>query len=279
MGTWPTISGQNIRAVGQDASTSAVTVSSSGSANTKGSYAELVASTPYDARAILLSYYHQTGSAAGHLLDLAVGAAASEQVIVPNIPHGGLFFSVGPAAFPVSTTILLPISVPKGSRIAARLQSSSGSNGFLVAASLVAADSIAIPSLSLCRAYGMNVGTSLPNNVDSGGSANTKGAWVELSAALEYATRYMILFAIHTNTAVPAAPNSYYVDLGLGAAAAEAVVVPDLFRRENGNLVNQTANYPLPVNLAKGVRIAARAQSSTTDAQDRLTGVGVLAFS
>jgi len=96
----------------------------SASANTKGSYTQLVAATSADYDGFYLSFNNVKASVtnAYYLLDVAVGALGSESVIVPNIvlTPGGMITSPG-------STGPFWINIPAGSRIAARAQASSAS--------------------------------------------------------------------------------------------------------------------------------------------------------
>lgn len=110
-------------------STIGTAIDPGGTANTKGSYSQLTASTSYDLLGFILGYDTQaqtTGSTSTFqvLLDIAVGAGGSEIVILPNIPltickSTTRLFNISPWK-----TAFLPIAIPAGTRIAARAQAS-----------------------------------------------------------------------------------------------------------------------------------------------------------
>jgi hypothetical protein len=199
-------------------------------------------------------------------------------VVVPNIPVGG-YFTTTLGAIPITQTVYLPISIVKGSRLAARCQGSAGTQTLLIVAHLIAGGPLGPASYSTCRALGINPATSKLVSCDPGGTANTKGSWTEIVASTEFPIRYAILYLSHRDVATPAASGSHYVDIGIGAAASESIIVADLWRRDNVDILGSLHAYPMPLMVPKGVRIAARAQSSVIDAEDRLSGVGLLAFS
>lgn len=98
-----------------------------GTANTKGVYSQLVASTFGDIGGIFATFDQQntasgTASLAYYLIDIAVGASGSETVIVPNIPMsvfiGGTITQFG------GYLPYIPVQIPAGSRISVRAQSS-----------------------------------------------------------------------------------------------------------------------------------------------------------
>lgn len=95
-------------------------ITSSVSTNTKGSYTQLVASTAKDYCGLLLvPDTNQSGTATALLLDIAIGAGGSEQVIVPNFYQSSFNDKVA--------TSFVPINIPSGTRISARCQSATAS--------------------------------------------------------------------------------------------------------------------------------------------------------
>lgn len=102
-------------------------------ANTKGVYTQITASTTNDLAGFCLGFDNQTDSTSGTvgleywLLDIAVGAAASEQVLVPNLLV--VCRSNNSNAFIVNTTTpYMPIQIPAGTRISARAQCSTNTS-------------------------------------------------------------------------------------------------------------------------------------------------------
>jgi len=86
------------------------TLTASAAGNTKGSYAQLIASTARDYSGLIVLAYGQ--SATEYLMDIAIGASGSEQVIMPNVMLG----IASMAGF------YIPLAVPSGTRVAARCQ-------------------------------------------------------------------------------------------------------------------------------------------------------------
>ena len=97
------------------ASTALTDVTTGGSAHTKGSWAQLAAATVDDTDAVVLRLGGHTtsGVASPALLDIGVGAAGSEQVLVENLDLGNHTFR---------SFLHLPVIIPAGSRVAARVQ-------------------------------------------------------------------------------------------------------------------------------------------------------------
>lgn len=120
-------SGSAIDTYGFSAATNLGTaVDPGGSANTKGSYTTIIPSVTNDLAGFILAFDMQgitTGSVGGGLswlIDIAVGASGSEQVIIPNLYQFGLTPAGGVFLIPFNT--YLPIQLPAGTRISARAQ-------------------------------------------------------------------------------------------------------------------------------------------------------------
>jgi hypothetical protein len=118
-----------IDAVGQSAAKG--TIMTAGAINTKGAYAQLSASTSRDYMGFSLGFSASVGSVpnASSLIDIAIGAAGSEQVIVPNYQF---WCGSGTLPSPTITSPVYPVLIPSGSRVAARFQNTSGSGSIEV---------------------------------------------------------------------------------------------------------------------------------------------------
>ena len=97
-------------------------------------------------------------------------------------------------------------------------------------------------------------------NVAASSTINTKGAWVELIASTTATTDWL---SVLTNTVSSGVDTSSLIDIGIGAAGAETVLVENV--AAGYTTVNTTFHNPimLPVRIASGTRITARAQSTT----------------
>lgn len=234
-----------------------------GAANTKGAYTEYVTSTSFDA----IGFFISNGSSGGNvdtLHDVAIGAAGSEQIIVPDILISGSNEGVA------GNFVYFPIAIPGGTRIALRRQASTAATALNVVVILVGAG--ALPAQRLQRAvnYGAAAADSGGVSIDPGGVANTKGSWVQIAASTSADIKWLVVcIGNQLNTVRTGA--TWLLDLAIGAAAAEQLVVPDI------NLVAQASSdfmnprlLGLPVSIPAGTRLAARASCTTTDATDRL---------
>lgn len=109
--------------VGTTSAEFGATITASATPHTKGSYTALIAATAYDAYGItvLIGGTATTASVnARALMDVAIGAAASEVVLLPNLMCGNV--AAQNAASCMCVMYHFPIYIAAGSRLAARLQ-------------------------------------------------------------------------------------------------------------------------------------------------------------
>ena len=95
-----------------------IAVAAAASANTKGSWFEITASTEFASQYLVLSTLNDGTSSSAHLLDLAVGSSGSEQIIIPDL----LLYNVA-GSLMSNARVCIPFALPAGVRLAARIQS------------------------------------------------------------------------------------------------------------------------------------------------------------
>jgi hypothetical protein len=100
-----------------------VAIDPGGTANIKGAWTQLIASSPVEVDAISIMIgqagdVNRTNNATA-LLDIGLGASGSEAVIIPNLFLRWTTTLDGPF---LTGEVILPISIPSGSRLAARGQ-------------------------------------------------------------------------------------------------------------------------------------------------------------
>ncbi len=244
MGDWPVLSHTKW---GQDDLTFnpyTLTITPHASANTKSVYTQIVAAAPFDVAGLLFAVQTLAG-ASTQLVDIAIGAAASEQIIVPN----ALF-----AADPVGSNRALihkfiPIFIRKGSRIAVRFQSAAAAAYFKMKVQLLAAGGFAgFQPPSKYEAWGAVTGTS-GGTVATSGAANTKGAYAQLIAATALTSRWVILSVGRGSI------DDVATDIAIGGAGSEQIIIPNIYSTSEGDI---PGGLLLPWAVPKGTRIAAR---------------------
>jgi hypothetical protein len=263
MSDWPRTSGSRVSAFGVDTSTSdGVSVTASGTANTKGAWTELIPSTGHSATAIEVSFNHSSLLSGTFLLDIGIGASGSETVLVPD-----LLFSGNWQGFPAPA--LLPITVPAGTRLSARVACSTASAVARVSGHLFTGGFDAPSPRSLITAYGVNAAGSNGTSVDPGATAHTKGAWTQIAASTSAVARTLLVgIGIGNNAAVTTA--TWLCDVAVGASGSEQILIPDYHVNVAAiETIGPSLSPPIPVSVPAGSRLAARAQC-ITDATDRL---------
>ena len=268
MGDWGLTWNAQEDTVADDQAVSAGTVlTASASTNTKGAWAQLVAATPIDAHAIAVIIRTNT---ADQMMDIAVGPAGQEHVIVPNLITGDDGKSGSRPIF------YLPISIPKGSRLSGRNQSTTGGALQSLIVMLMNHGSGASPPMGRITDYGTAVADSGGTGVDPGATLNTKNSWAELVAATSWPIRALVM-AIGNQNNSARTTATWLLDIAVGAAGQEHAIIPDIILSANssGDLMQPPVLGPFPVAIPPGSRITARAQCNISDATDRLFDVAV----
>jgi hypothetical protein len=105
--------------------------------------------------------------------------------------------------------------------------------------------------------------TSLGTSITHPGVANTKGSWIQLSASIPFSASFLLVMG------TPGIGGFHpLVDIGVGAAAAEYVIAPNL--HFNAASVPNMTCYSVPCSIDVGQRLAARMQSNTTSGNANL---------
>lgn len=98
-----------------------------GTANNKGSYTQITASTTNDASMLYVCMHGGASTGTTGLLDIAIGGSGSEVIIIPDIPFCFNENNIeGVQSVGVNPCMVgpIPVQIPAGTRIAARIQTS-----------------------------------------------------------------------------------------------------------------------------------------------------------
>lgn len=260
--------GQRVENAGASTAVSrGTTITAAATANTKGSYTQLVASTAFDASYILVMI-DDHAAAVDYLIDIAIGAGGSEQVILSNLIATG-----GTGSLSYGMTYLFPINIPEGSRVTARCQASTLSSAVRISVLLFGAGIANPETQTIVTTYGDNTVDSGGVSVDSGGVANTKGSYSQIVATTTYAVSSIIVAIGNQRNGVRSS-QSWLMDIAIGAGGSEQVIVPNLvFNASTSPDIVTPQYYYLPLTIPEGSRIAVRTQSDGIDATDRLMDV------
>ncbi len=240
--------------------------------NTKGAYSQLVASTAADTCFIEIDIFGWGSAASLGAVDIAVGAAGSEQVIINN-----LVLSDSTAS--ASAHYAFPVAIPAGTRISARAQSNvTATNTTFCSVILFDGAFTQNEGYGGVNSIGFNAGGSGGTGIDPGAVANTKSAYVQLTASTTVDFMGLVVNADISTSTTSASFPSWFVDIAIGAAASEKDIIPNIFFLSVGagaaNIVTPCSPLVLiPVPIPSGTRISARAQCGVTTATARLIGI------
>jgi len=258
-------SATEIETGGAVASTSRPTaVVCGGSAHTKHtSYTELLAATAFQAQGIIVQILRDAGAPVDGLIDLGIGAASSERALISNIG----WFNISDFCF---VYYYFPLKIAAGSRISGNAQSTAATQNPKVQVTLVGGGPFGQEGFTEVTTYGANTADSGGVSVDPGAAANTKGAWSEIVASTATPIRQLLIY-LGNQVNTGRATASWHFDVGVGAAASERVVIPNLMTNNflNFNEFRPNTYGPIPCYIPSGSRIAMRAQCDITDATDR----------
>ena len=257
------------------ATTSGTIVAPNATAHTKGAYVELIASTGIDYNELILQLQVDDVDL-NCLVDIAIGAAASEQIIISDVSITGIDASTGRSV----DTLPLPIHIPKGTRISARCQSAATSGiGVFISGMGIASGMGGSSPLNRVTTEGADTAATKGVEIDPGAVAHTKGVWVEITASTlrDYAG-FLMATDQNNNTGVGAIGWLY--DVAIGGAGSEEIIVHDLMRGSMtfGHNTGQTSPY-ISVAIPKGTRVSVRGQASTTNLNDRKFAATIIGVS
>lgn len=252
--TWPrTLPVERYEQIGVDnTNTRGTAVATSASLNTKGSYVQLKAATDRRVSGLYVTLQNLSASVVGYLVDIAVGGAGSEQVVIANV------FMITGGGNSYQSTVFIPVSIPAGTRISARAQATAGSQTIYVMA-VGFSETLEAPILpGNVVSYGPDIVNSVSEFVQSG-SANVEGSWKQYSASTSRRIRSL---SIVIN------PNSSgdwigLLDVGVGGSGSEVAVIEGIPISNEGAADRQNMVNPwLPVDIPAGTRLSMRMQTN-----------------
>lgn len=245
-----------------------IEVATDASGDTMGSWVELNASTPKEYNGVLITVARPSPGNVSMLIDIGVGAAGFEAVIVEALP-----LRSNTVNDESGYTIFIPLRIEESSRVVARAQSGDGSDTCRV--SMHGCDN-SNQLFENCITFGDDKANSTLTEYDPGAVADTKGSWTELVAETDDAMAYIGLMAALSNLSVTTC--HWFVDIGVGDAGSEQVVAEDLYVGTHSNFDKAVPALigMFPLDIPSGSRIAVRASCTITDATDRIIDLAVI---
>jgi hypothetical protein len=234
-----------------------VTVTTSATANTKGAYAQLTASLATAARGGFVWSVSSTTGVFDHGFDLAIGAAGSETIVVPD-----LFF---PSSANVANDLWIPMQLPSGVRVAVRGQSKTGSKTSLHSVRPVALGWLPSEMPQRCETLGFTAGTTAAVSVTPSATANTKGSFATIgTTTIDW--RYLIVNLGYLQGGARTASTGR-LDVAVGAG--NTVIIPDI-RFLNTNTTQRPVMPwvvgPFPCSIPSGTAVSCAASASAASA-------------
>lgn len=229
------------RATSRSTSYTAISVTLGAVANTKGSWSQVVASTSGTVGMVRLRAMNYANAVAhATLLDIGIGAAGSEVVVVPNVTVGG---GGAPNAFG-GLIIDIPVSIPAGTRVAVRAQSQRTSYSFSINVVLLSALDAATTPTSLDT---LGVSTATSSGTAMSGAS---GTYVQITSATTRDYQGLIVVpAIAANGTLSGTATVTFT-LAVGAAGAEVDYTTCVLATDGGIGVH---NNILPSLFAGGL--------------------------
>ena len=250
-----------------------------GGANVKGSWVQITAATSfaYDSVTLILLQPVTDGGGDSFLVDIGIGAAASEIVVVPNIHFDG---SRGSFADWTATITLLPITVASGSRLACRCQAFGAAGSRTIDVFVVGRSGGSNLNRAITGpvvAYGVLTASTNATLVDQGAVANTYGAWTQIVLSTSSAHNFLQVLVTNNDQNIGTAINNVFdFQVGLGGVGVETIIGQFRFGVSNGvGIVSIPA--PLFAQIPSGTRIIARCKCDSVTASARNATFMILA--
>ena len=241
----------------------------SGLANTKGAYAQVVASTPYASSRLFIITEFASASLRFFLLDIATGGAGAETVVVSNIALDSNSDNCTAGFIPIS------VDIPAGTRVSVRIQSNTTTQTVTLGVLL---EDRALASLANPSTYGTDTGNSRGTQIDPGTTINTKGTYVQLSASTSSRIDVLALcLTIGVGATAITTGVRWMIDVATGGAGAETIVIPDITVVANSPAdAIRPATLWFPISIPASTRLAVRCSCSLNTATVRLLCVTLI---
>ena len=249
-------------------STVGTQITASSTAGSKGSWTQLIASTAKEYHWLIVGFTANNASATitNVVVDIGIGAASSEIVLVPDLLVGSqpsITTDFAPHLY------VFPIRVPSGSRLSAR--SASGPAGSQTCRVLMwlFGKNPKVPSWtgSKVTAYGITLSGDARGVAVTPGVSAAEGSWTQIVSSTGDRCEYIVPgWGMPQTTTV--ANQVYALDFGFGASSAEQALVRDiLFMTDTSERVHGGWCMPIYADLPASTRLVARLSQHSTTAQ------------
>src|SRR3569832_180041 len=216
--------------------------------NSKGSWAQVTASLPFEVCGVVVQWRGNACTSFRALIDVGIGAAGAEQVIIPNLAGG----NVSSTEDVYNQPIIFPVEIPAGTRVAVR-----GSSNFTLAGQVsigfIGSAIDSLPVFNRITDYGTDAASSSGTFITMPSSGT--GSWVQLAASTADAIRMLGIMVVSNS-----ATNNikFKVDVGVRVAGSELVLLSQLNQKKHTNTRNNIPQHLFwfPVDIPAGTRLA-----------------------
>lgn len=251
--------------------------------HTKGSWTSLITTTNFDVFVAGVTIYGlaSAGADTASLVDIGYddSGGTSFVSVIPNILAGG---TPSTALSGSRRQYWFPVFIPKGSQVAARMQSLISGDASIVGLRLLGGKnrSNPWPHRGAIQDYGTNLATS-NGTAMANAAADTKSAWTQLGADTTRRHSGLCVATAPIGAAITGA--RHYVDIGIDPAGGTtySVVIPDVETTHTASEESCSWIDPMTalmsIDIPVGASIAARSASTALNTGTQLA-IAVYAF-
>ncbi|MDP9144099.1 MAG: hypothetical protein M3N43_05300 [Actinomycetota bacterium] len=260
-GTGPLLVEDNVGSVGTLTPGTAVTTG--GASSTKGTPAELIASTLFDAYwvRIMASNYGESGVAADGAMDILIGAS-TEDVLIPNLLMG--YCGDLEVSCRAPKIWDFPLYIPAGSRIACQAAGLRLSTAVRVGIYLFGGNGMpGYPVGTRVTTYGMG---TVPNGTAiTPGTSGAEGSWTQITASTtEQHLAVVPSFQVTNDSSMNL--RGYSLDIGIGSATEEVIGTGYTYWGDTADQMGGPCqSFPTFHPIPSGTRLVARVSNNGTN--------------
>jgi hypothetical protein len=256
----------NVGTVGD--ATPGTQVTTGGTSSTKGSVAECIASTSFDAYMLWVSAseYHVSATDSNLMVDILTGSATEEVLIADLMLGGASSGAIGARGY------LFPLYIPAGTRIAAQAAGQRTSTAFSLQIYLYGGGGVPPWRVgSRVDTYGVS---TVPNGTTiTPGASGAEGSWTQITAS-STVDHFAILPGFQPGVDTTKGANNYYVDVGVGSATEEEIVQSSLYAiSSNEEQFGPIPPLPTFVDIPASTRLTMRVSNSGSNDSGSYNGV------
>lgn len=225
-----------------------VVVTAGGTTQVMGAYAAL-GYAPFDCSGIMLMMRNHS-SVTDYLIDIAFGAAGSEQVVVSSL------YSTGPGSSSRSKQIFFPLYVPANTRVSARCQNLTISTTIAMAVAWFEQSFAGTPTVQGIETYG-DVRSTSSGTAQAAPAANAWGAYTTITAATRYDHNWICPVFGDQDLATRTA-QSHCFQIAAGVAGSERNITPPYMFHASSTALHTQFWPGYWMQIPVGTRLSAR---------------------